>query len=137
MTETVSSSLLPAPVEDKRAAIVAAAEAGDYEGLRPLIGEEFSYSFGGPFEGGPIAYWQSLDEDPLPTLARILKLPPTLSTGIYVFPFAYSVPENELTEYERGLLGDLADDYGEGVGYLGWRAGLRPDGEWIFFIAGD
>jgi hypothetical protein len=137
VTETISASPLPPAVEDKRAAILAAAEAGDYEALRPLIGPQFSYSFGGPFEGGPIAYWQSLEEDPLPILARILELPPTLSTGIYTWPFAYSVPENELTEYERSLLGDLADDYGEGVGYLGWRAGIRPNGDWVYFIAGD
>ena len=22
-------------------------------------------------------------------------------------------------------------------GYLGWRAGVRPDGRWVFFVAGD
>ena len=135
VTETVASGV-PAAVEQKRAEILAAAEAGDYEALRPLIGEQFSYSFGGPVDGGPIAYWRSLPEDPLPVLARILKLPPTLSTGIYVWPFAYSEPANQLTDYERGLLGDLADDYA-GESYYGWRAGIEPDGDWIFFIAGD
>ena len=25
----------------------------------------------------------------------------------------------------------------EGTGYLGWRAGIRPDGTWVFFVAGD
>ena len=35
------------------------------------------------------------------------------------------------------LLGDLAFYTGAGSGYLGWRAGIEPDGTWRFFIAGD
>jgi hypothetical protein len=38
--------------------------------------------------------------------------------------------------YERGLLGPLVKSY-VGGDYYGWRAGFRPDGTWIFFIAGD
>ncbi len=125
----------------KHEAILAAAETGDYEALRPLIPRRFSYTFGGPVEGGPIAYWQSLEqqtgEQPIEILARILQMPYTLSGGTYVWPFAYDKLESELTPYERRILGDLADDFGEGSGYLGWRAGIRPNSNWIFFIAGD
>ncbi len=145
-TEPAAATVLPAPVEEKRAAIVAAAASGDYVALRPLLADQFSYTFGGPVEGGAIAYWQTLeresDDSPIAILADLLKLPPTLERGIYTWPFAVDKQPDELTEYERGLLRsvggeDLSDDFGEGGGYLGWRAGIEPDGDWIFFIAGD
>jgi hypothetical protein len=148
VTSTVASGALPAPVEEKRAAIAEAAASGDYEALRPLLAEQFSYSFGGPVEGGPIAYWRSLEqrEDirPIAILADLMVLPYTLYQGIYTWPFAFDKAQSELTAYERGLLKDvggedLSDDYFEDPtgGYLGWRAGIEPDGDWIFFIAGD
>ncbi|HZB85880.1 MAG TPA: hypothetical protein VE289_04880 [Gaiellaceae bacterium] len=144
-TETVveaASSGLPGPVAETHAAVLAAAQAGDYEALRPLIPDGFSYTFGGPVEGGPIAYWQRVEQEsddvPIEILARILELPYTLFGGTYVWPFAFDKQEDELTAYERELLGDLANSYsGAGSGYLGWRAGIEPDGTWRFFIAGD
>lgn len=142
--ETVLESVaigLPAPVSDSYFALLDAAESGDYEALRPLLPEEFSYTFGGPAEGGPIAYWRQVERDsgerPIEILARILELPYTLYRGTYVWPFAFDKQPDELTEHERELLGDLADDFGAGSGYLGWRAGIEPDGTWAFFIAGD
>jgi hypothetical protein len=76
-------------------------------------------------------------ESPIEILARILRLPYTLAVGTYVWPFAYDKSEEELTDYERELLGDLAVYSGAGSGYLGWRVGIAPDGTWRFFIAGD
>ena len=142
VTETVAEPVgLPPEVAETHAALLAAAESGDYEALRPLIPDEFSYTFGLPSEGGPIEYWQQVEaesgESPLEILARILELPYTLSSGTYVWPFAYDKQEDELTDYERELLGDLAVYSGAGSGYLGWRAGIAPDGTWRFFIAGD
>jgi hypothetical protein len=143
-TETVTEAQvtgLPEPVNETYAALLEAARAGDYEALRPLIPDQFSYTFGAPVEGGPIAYWQQLEaesgESPIEILDRILSLPYTLYAGTYVWPFAYDKQPDELTDYERELLGDLADDFGAGSGYLGWRAGIEPDGTWSFFIAGD
>jgi len=141
-TETVEAAVgLPAPVAEKHAALLAAAESGDYEQLRPLIPKQFSYTFGLPPEGGPIAYWQQVEEQsgerPIEILARILRMPYTLSHGTYVWPFAYDKQPDDLTAHERRLLGDLADDFGAGSGYLGWRAGIEPNGTWSFFIAGD
>jgi len=141
-TETVEAAVgLPPKVAQKHAAILAAAESGDYEQLRPLIPDRFSYTFGLPPEGGPIAYWQQVEqqsgERPIEILARILRMPYTLYRGTYVWPFAYDKQPDELTPYERRLLGDLADDFGAGSGYLGWRAGIEPNGTWSFFIAGD
>jgi hypothetical protein len=42
-----------------------------------------------------------------------------------------------MSEYELSLLGDLMPEGVTELGYLGWRAGIRPDGRWVFFIAGD
>jgi hypothetical protein len=143
-TETTTEALavgLPGPVAETHAALLAAAESGDYEALRPLIPDNFSYTFGAPEEDDPIAYWQELEEagegSPIEILARILELPYTLSAGTYVWPFAFDKQEDELTRYERRLLGDLAVYSGAGSGYLGWRGGVEPDGTWRFFIAGD
>ncbi len=143
-TETTTAPVavgLPQPVAETHAALLAAAESGDYEALRPLIPDEFSYTFGAPEEDDPIAYWQELEEageeSPIEILARILELPYTLSGGMYVWPFAFDKTEDELTRHERRLLGDLAVYSGAGSGYLGWRAGIEPDGTWRFFIAGD
>ena len=142
-TETVTApaaSPLPEAVDRTRGGLLAAAKAGDYDALELYVTDRLSYSFGGPFEGGAIAYWkhleQTTDERPLAQLARVLQLPPTISMGSYVWPWAYSVPANELTAYERRLLGPLADSYA-GESYYGWRAGIAPDGTWIFFVAGD
>jgi len=138
---------LPKAVEASRAALLAAAESGDYEAVRPLLPADdgFRYTFGGPVEGGPIAYWQELErttgERPLETLAAILRMPYTLSRGYYFWPFAYDVADvNDLTTHERKLLaplGRLDRLFAEGTGYLGWRAGIAPDGAWSFFVAGD
>jgi len=73
--------------------------------------------------------------------AAILRMPYTLSRGYYFWPFAYDVADvNDLTTHERKLLaplGRLDRLFAEGTGYLGWRAGIAPDGAWSFFVAGD
>lgn len=142
-TETVAEAVgLPGPVARTHAALLAVARSGDYESLRPLLPSDgFSYTFGGPVGGGPIAYWRQVEsqsgERPIEILARILSLPGTLYRGTYVWPFAYDKQPDELTGYERRRLSVLADDFGVGSGYLGWRAGITPDGVWRFFVAGD
>ena len=133
----------PDAVLRKRAAMVDAAEAGDYEGLAELTDpNEFEYTFGEPVAGGPAAFWlEAAQSGEVPTpadaLAMILRMPYTLSRGIYVWPFAYDKTEDELTSYERGLLKPLGQGGAFADGYLGWRAGIRPDGRWVFFVAGD
>jgi hypothetical protein len=131
---------VPAAVERTRAAIERAARAKDYEALRALVPTSgFSYTFGPEPAGGAIAFWQELEqngETPLATLAKILSLPFSLRQGLYVWPFAYGTPRGELTTYERSLLGTLADAYVD-EDYYGWRAGIKPDGSWAFFVKGD
>jgi hypothetical protein len=137
-------STLPDAVAVTHAALLEAAETGEYEELRPLIPESgFSYTFGGPVDGGPIAYWLGLETErpPIETLAAILRMPYTLSRGIYVWPFAYDVASvDDLSAHERELLAPLGPVdalFAPGTGYLGWRAGIEPDGSWTFFVAGD
>jgi hypothetical protein len=132
---------LPAAVAQTQAQLLAAAESGDYEKLRPLIPPKgFAYSYGGDFAGGPIAYWKNIEQTtgqkPIEILASILNMPYTLNRGLYVWPFAYDKRKSDLTAYERGILGPLVKSYA-GQDYFGWRAGIKPDGSWIFFIAGD
>jgi hypothetical protein len=134
---------LPDAVERKRAAILSAADRGDLDALAELADPRgFEYTFGGPVEGGPAAYWRMLerdtDEKPIEALKLALRLPYTLSRGVYVWPFAFDKTDDELTDYERQLLGTLLARSGIGdSGYLGWRAGITPDGRWVFFVAGD
>ena len=140
-----AATALPAAVEETRAAMLEAAEAGDYEALRPLLPEEFEYTFGEPVDGGPIAYWQELerttDQRPLEALAAILKMPPVLARGFYYWPWAHIVTRSEdLSPHERELLAPLGTPgqlFPEGSGYFGWRAAIAPDGTWVFFVAGD
>jgi hypothetical protein len=144
LTDATASGL-PAAVEETRAALLEAAEAGSYDALRPLIPGSFRYTFGGPVEGGAVAYWQELerttDERPLESLAAALKMPYVLSRGYYVWPWTYTVEDvGDLSPHERALLaplGDLDRLFVPDTGYLGWRAGIAPDGTWTFFVAGD
>jgi hypothetical protein len=132
---------LPVAVEETRAAIAAAAVRRDWDAVGDLLAPGFRYTFGGPVEGGAIAYWQRLERegaaDPLALLARVLRLPYTLSRGTYVWPFAYDRTEDELTAHEHELLEPLGRAGVFSDGYLGWRAGIAPDGAWLFYLAGD
>jgi hypothetical protein len=138
-TAAADATALPEAVERTRRALLEAAQARDLRALEPYVTDRLGYTFGGPVEGGAVAFWKQLaeqGEDPLATLATILQLPSTLAQGNYIWPWVYSVPQTDLTEYERQLLGDLADSF-DGTTYLGWRAGIAPDGTWIFFVRGD
>ena len=144
-TEAVPPGL-PGAVEKTRRALLAAAESGDYEEFRSLVPQAgFEYTFGSPVQGGPIGYWRELErttgQRPLEALAQVLRMPYTLSRGLYVWPFAYDVASlADLTTHERELLaplGPLDSVFVEGTGYVGWRAGIRPDGTWVFFVSGD
>jgi hypothetical protein len=137
---------LPAAVEETRAELLAAAESGDYEALAELIPTDgFEYTFGGPVEGGPVAYWRELerttDERPLEALGAILKMPYALSRGFYYWPWAHTVTSaDDLSPHERELLvplGAPSELFPEGSGYFGWRTAIAPDGGWVFFVAGD
>jgi hypothetical protein len=143
VTRTASAADVGVPigVKTKRAAILRAAEAKDYDGLARLADPTFKYTFGGPLPGGPADYWRKAEREgqkPLEALSAVLKLPYTLSRGIYVWPFAYDKTSDEITQYEATLLEKIPSPATvRPEGYLGWRAGILPDGSWIYFVAGD
>ena len=132
----------PDPVMATHAAILDAAEARDYDALAALAPETgFTYTFGGPFPGGPAAYWKEIeaDEDPLGKLVAILKMPPTVVDHTYIWPFAYDRDIASLTDEEREILAPVLNTEGwtQYGNYLGWRAGINMRGKWVFFVAGD
>ena len=57
-----------------------------------------------------------------------------------MWPFAYDVASLDELTAQRDRFGParaaLETVFVEGTGYLGWRAGIRPDGVWVF-VAGD
>ena len=141
VTETAppDATALPDEVEATRRGLLEAAQSGDVEALEPFVTDRLSYTFGEPVEGGAIEYFRQLEaqgQDPLGTLAKLLQLPYTLAQGNYVWPWVYTVQASDLTDYEKQLLGEFADDFADQT-YLGYRVGIAPDGTWIFFVAGD
>jgi hypothetical protein len=143
---TTAENALPTPVEEKRDAIAGSAQALDYDRLETLLDPKtFSYSFGKT--GDPIGYWRRLEEEAeAPVLGDIL---PTVLSGpwarrgdIYVWPSVHGDPPSKWTAEERRWLRNLyseqeIEQFEEAGGYLGYRTGIRKDGTWIFFIAGD
>jgi hypothetical protein len=145
-TTSPAEQALPGPVAEKHEAIVAAAHALDYEELETLLDPKtFTYSFG---EGGdPIGYWRRLEEqgempilgDYLPT---VLAMPWARQGPLYVWPSAHAKKPARWTEEDRKALEQLYTEeeisrFERAGSYLGWRVGIRKDGTWLFFVAGD
>jgi hypothetical protein len=134
-------------VAEKRAAMLDAALARDYDALAALADrEQFTYTFGVPHPDGPAGYWRDAsargERDPAELLAALLQLPHTRQGGTYVWPFAFDRPPASLTEAERRQLERIATPeaiagWEQAGSYLGWRAGITRDGRWLFFVAGD
>lgn len=136
---------LPAPVASMRARIARAAVACDYAGLERLArerGRSFEFSFGGG--SSPAAYWRSLEQsrqdDPLAKLVKILRVPFTRYGAGYAWPSVYRRKPTQadwnalLSVYARAQVNRFRKSE---IGYYGYRAGIGPNGDWRFFIAGD
>jgi hypothetical protein len=143
---TPAENALPAAVAEKREAIVAAAHALDYARLETLLDPKtFSYSFGE--NGDPVGYWRRLEEEGhVPILGDYLPVvlgsPHAMRGDIYVWPSAYGKKPASWTEEDRQSLANLYTEqeiraFERAGDYLGWRAGIRKDGTWLFFVAGD
>lgn len=137
---------LPPAVEATRDAILAAARALDYAGLEALVDPAaFTYSFGE--SGDPAGYWRRLEaEAHVPVLGDILPvvlgLPFARQDGVYVWPSVHAKAPADWTEEERRALEQLYGpeeirSFEELGAYAGWRVGIRKDGTWLFFVAGD
>ena len=145
-TDDLADDGLPTAVAEKREAIYRAAVKHDYDALEGLLDPEtFSYSFGG--SGDPIGYWREQEEAEIPLVGDLL--PGVLHTrfgkneDIYVWPSAAAKEASDWTRADLESMRDAGysnDDiraFKEFGGYTGWRAGIRADGTWLYFIAGD
>lgn len=137
---------LPAPVAQTRDAILDAAGAFDYEALEGLLDPAtFSYSFGE--SGDPIGYWRKLeDEGQVPILGDFLRVVLSMQAGtqdgVYVWPAAFAKEPSDWTADDVADMRMLYTDeeissYKGAGGYVGYRVGIRGDGTWIYFVAGD
>ena len=146
--------LLPAAVRETHAKLIAAATSADLEKLRGLIGvgdTATTLSIGG-LEGDPIAFLKqsSGDDDGYELLAILLEV---LEAGfvhvdagteseMYIWPYFFAWPFDKLTPqmkvemYRILTAGDVLDSVDFG-GYIFYRVGIRPNGKWDFFVAGD
>jgi hypothetical protein len=143
---TAAPDALPGPVAQKRDEIVAAAHAFDYDRLETLLDpKRFSYSFGE--NGDPVGYWRRLeDEGEVPILGDylpvVLSAPYAKRMDTFVWPSAYANDPAEWTAEDRQWLKNLYTEqeirgFERAGAYLGYRAGIREDGTWLFFVAGD
>lgn len=139
---------LPAPVEQKREAIAAAAIACDYDSLAALVSPDgFTYSFGGGDD--PATFWREAEQrggEPLRFLLATLAMPEAFDQefepATYIWPRVFTEEWSEVTPAERAALvppyteADL-DSWDSFGGFVGYRIGITEDGEWIYFVAGD
>lgn len=146
-------SVLPAPVARLRDQILEAARSGDIERLRPILeanGLTPTFSFGG--DADPITFWKeaSGDGEGRELLAIMIEIFESgfVHTGagtgdeIYVWPYFTHVPLESLTPAQEVELYKLVTaqdvkDMREFGAYIFYRAGITPDGQWQFFVAGD
>ncbi len=61
---------------------------------------------------------------------------------LYVWPSAHAKKPAQWTEEDRKALEQLYTEeeirkFEQAGSYLGWRVGIRKDGTWLFFVAGD
>ncbi|GAA5540355.1 hypothetical protein [Brucella sp. NBRC 113783] len=145
---------LPQPVRQMREKMLAAAQSGDIELLRPLLGEahnstQFSLE---DHEEDVIEFLKSLagDAEGREILAIIADL---LGTGyvhvnagtddeVYVWPYFYAMPLDRLTPSQTVELFQIVtasdfEDMKKAGGYIFYSIGIAPDGSWRFFTAGE
>jgi hypothetical protein len=148
-----SEEEMPEPVRETRRRLLAAARSGDIEQLRALMAEQPSpprVSFGDP--GDPIDYLKALSSDAqgreiLAILVEVLESGfihsgEGTADDLYVWPYFAAYPLQALDPSQVVELYTLvtAADHQDMVSYGAYtffRAGIAPDGRWLFFLAGD
>ncbi len=138
---------LPDVIAAKRQAIIDAAMACDFDALVALAGEPFTTSFGGG-DASLLEEWEAAGEGKLGILLQILDMShATVGTGdgdtYYAWPAAYAYDSwDDITdEHMEELRAIYTDEELEQLSlmgvYAGWRTGIRADGTWRYFVAGD
>jgi hypothetical protein len=149
---TLPEQDLPAAVADVRERVFEAAVACDYETLEEIAleqGEGFTFSYGATESAAD--FWREREEagdaepgpKPMLALATILTLPFTRNeAGSYAWPTAYQESPTDAdwqAIVDTGLYSQEQVDQmrSGGIGYVGYRTAITPDGDWQFFVAGD
>ena len=152
-----SNPRLPRAVESIRLRIVAAARKCDYAALVRLGNERgpgLQFSYGGTLSAP--SFWRMLERNgseprPMTALVKLLSLPfvpiaadgravPASRARFYVWPRAHRTNPSERdwqalrTLYTAQQIERMRRG---GTGYLGYRIGITPKGDWQFFVAGD
>jgi hypothetical protein len=148
---------LPRAVDSMRLRIVAAARRCDYAALVRLGNERgrgLAFSYGGTMSAP--AFWRILEQDgpdprPMKALAKLLSMPHAAvalngrevaphRARFYVWPRAHRHNASAADWRQLRTLYSAAQIQRMrrgGSGYLGYRVGIKPNGDWQFFIAGD
>jgi hypothetical protein len=136
----------PSSFADTRAAILAAADKGDYAALRPLIDADvFLSDFGFGEEPDPAGRWEEMGSQPLEIMGVLLRMKHVVRTTnegtLYQWP-AYDADSDpgDLTARHKELFASvmsneelerlITDEYG----YTGPKLGILEDGTWWFFL---
>ena len=147
------ASKLPPPVARLRDQLMDIAHSGDISRLKDIIdGNEGMPRFTFGDEADPIAFWKEIsgDGEGREVLAILLEV---LQSGyvvirddddrpLYVWPYFAELPIKGLTprqEVELYMLVTAQDrqDMEEFGAYNFFRVGIREDGQWQYFVAGD
>jgi hypothetical protein len=120
--------------------VVAAAVRCDYARLAALAGRPFTFSYGA--QRDPAAFWRAREAAGEPVLRRlvaILSQPSTQLGKLLVWPSAYrDTPRAaDWKALERIYPKAQVEAWRRGGVYYGYRAGITPRGDWLFFVAGD
>lgn len=141
-----AQAVLPPAVSRTRAAILAAAEAGDYDLLRPLVDADvFLSDFGFGDEPDPVGRWQAIGRRPLETMKVLLRMDPvvreTNEGTLYQWPrLGPDSRAGDVSARERELFRTIMTEAEldalvlPEVGYTAPRLGILADGTWWFFI---
>lgn len=150
MSADLEEQDLPRAVAAVRAEIAERAVVCDYDGLERLAfegDEPFTYSFGE--DGAPAAYWARAErrgEDPLLKMVQILDTDFCIEevsdgSSYYFWPSVQcaDATEEDLRALERSgvYTEEELRQFEEFGGYAGYRVGIRSDGDWMSFTAGD
>ncbi|MCC6948178.1 MAG: hypothetical protein IT539_10475 [Bradyrhizobiaceae bacterium] len=147
-------SRLPEKVRQMRERILEAARSGDLNKVVTVMQTNemmpvFSFGSGG---SDPVEYWKSNYPDSegievLGILVDILETPfvhldKDTPQEMYVWPYFYGIPLNQLTpeqkvELFRLVTGSDWREMQEFGAYIFFRVGISPSGVWHFFVAGD
>ncbi|MEO8290901.1 MAG: hypothetical protein ABI649_07900 [Gaiellaceae bacterium] len=141
-----SAESLPGLVAERQAAILAAAESGDYESLRAEVEPDvFLSDFGFGEEPDPVGRWEAMGPETLETMGVLLRMPPvvreTNEGTLYQWP-SYDADSHagDLSAADRELFltvmgeEEVANLIRPELGYTAPRLGILADGTWWFFI---